>query len=117
MMVKVIMMAVTVPCALILGLTCSAVYLEMSRNLPGNPETQVLLGASAEEKRPPRKEAGYWRPQFPLLHRGLTPALLSSLQVVVGTKQHSEHVVRHRQRPKPMAWWRKCLLEGLPNPS
>lgn len=65
----------------------------MSRNPPGNPETQVLLSASAEEKRPPRKEAwtSLWtggtmlgQPQFPLLSRGLTSALLSSLQVVGG---------------------------------
>lgn len=32
-------------------------------------------------------------PQFPLLHRGLTPAHLSSLQVVVRVKQDSRHVV------------------------
>lgn len=39
-------------------------------------------------------------PQFPLLHRSLTPARLSSLQVVVRVKQDSKHIVKCKQLHK-----------------
>lgn len=73
----------------------------MSCNPPDNSEAQVLQAHLVEEKRPPKKKGldlrlyrgmVLGRLQFPLLYRGLTPALLFSLQVVVGVKQHNEQV-------------------------
>lgn len=81
-------------------------------NPSSSPGTQVLLSAISKRRKghherkvcwgggDPGKSHHLFLPQFPLLHRGLTPAHLSSLQVVVRVKQDSRHVVKCKQLPE-----------------